>query len=301
MNVKMLFLLSAIFLGLFACNDLLNGYKIDPDMRVDTGGDSDSDSDTDTDSDADTDTDTDSDSDSDTEARIIWINIPGGTFDMGSTDQANQQPVHEVTLSSFDLTKTEVTVSQYKSCVKKGACTEPSNENYCSNTSYNEWDSLQRKNYPVDCVSWEQATAFCAFAGGRLPTESEWEYAARSAGNDYDYPWGNDPPTCSYVIMDNGRNGCGSGGPVEVCSITAGNTAQGLCDMSGNVWEWVKDRYYDNYTGAPTDGSAFEESNTDCVMRGGSSNYKPGALTTTYRYHHEQTFQNDDLGFRCAR
>ena len=111
----------------------------------------------------------------------------------------------------------------------------------------------------MNCLDWQQAVDFCAWAGGRLPSEAEWEYAARSGGpsSSYKYPWGNDAATCTYAVMDDGGYGCGTGRTWSVCSKPAGNTSQGLCDMSGNVWEWVEDWYHGDYTGAPTDGSAW--------------------------------------------
>lgn len=144
------------------------------------------------------------------------------------------------------FTKTEVTVAQYRVCVKAGRCTEP-----LSNSRYSlcNWGHVGRDNHPVNCVSWNQAKAFCKWAGGRLPTEDEW-YAEASNGGKRVYPWGDQKPTCRYAIMirDDGRDGCGRYSTWPVCSKTWGNSVSGLCDMAGNVGEWtssVDDKEHD--------------------------------------------------------
>ena len=105
-------------------------------------------------------------------------------------------------------------------------------------------------------MDWDQAMNFAAWVGGNLPTEAQWEYAARSEGEDWIYPWGNEMATCEYSVMDDGGGwGCGEDRMRPVCSKPRGNTQQGLCDMAGNVYEWVQDAYQDNYYNAPTNAS----------------------------------------------
>ena len=168
-----------------------------------------------------------------------WVTINGGKFIMG-TDGGDEgfdftKPAHEVALKTFDMSETDVTVEQYKECVLKGACTEPGRDKYCN------WGVKGRQLHPVNCVSWEQADKYAkfkskqpGFEGARLPSESEWEYAATSGGRKLKYPWGDDKPTCGKAVMyGTGGYGCGANGTMPVCSKTAGNTAQGLCDMAG--------------------------------------------------------------------
>jgi formylglycine-generating enzyme required for sulfatase activity len=146
-------------------------------------------------------------------------------------------------------------------------------------------------------VDWNQAKTFSAWVGGRLPSEAEWEYAARSAGKDRKYPWGDEDATCERAVI----SGCGSA-TAPVCSKPAGNTQQGLCDMAGNAWEWVQDWYHGSYNGAPTDGSAWESpTGSYRVGRGGSWNYPADIARSAYRGSLVPGFRNYYLGFRPAR
>ena len=138
---------------------------------------------------------------------------------------------------SLYLSNTEVTVGQYRACVKAGACSEPDTGKYCN------WNESGREDHPINCVDWNQARTFAKWVGGDLPSEAQWEYAARSGGRDWKYPWGNESASCEYAIMDDGGNGCGKDRTWAVCSKPKGNSKQGLCDMAGGVWEWVRDEY----------------------------------------------------------
>lgn len=228
---------------------------------------------------------------------VEFVSIPGGTFMMGSEDgYGDVRPIHAVTIKPFEMSKSVVTVEQYRECVLGGRCTEPSTGEGCS------WNT-RRPRHPVTCVTWDQAAQYAAVMGARLPSESEWEYAARSAGKPQKYPWGDKEPTCERAVMDDGRgHGCGAGWPSPVCSKPAGRTAQGLCDMAGNVWQWVQDKYWVSYENAPTDGGAFEGKDLSRVMRGGSFRVKDSAhLRAYYRTRAAPASRAGNLGFRIAR
>ena len=254
--------------------------------------------------DADTDSDSDTDTGSDVNGDNHWIVISGGTYQMGTEDLGGQEmPVHEVVVPGFEIQQTEVTVAQYAACVDDSACAEPDTSDSCSPESYGNWGVLGREDHPVTCVDWYQALAFCVWIGGRLPSEAEWEYAARSGGQDIKYPWGDDGPTCEYAVMNQGGLGCGTGHTMAVCSKTAGNTDQGLCDMVGNVYEHVQDWWNFNYAGAPADGSAWESGDeTRRVGRGGGWLISdPVNLHAANRFSDVVTDRRVGVGFRCAR
>ena len=197
---------------------------------------------------------------------VEWISINGGKFTMGSGDGSalleDAGPIQEVAIKTFEMSKTLVTVEQYAECVINGGCTEPERGSYCN------WGQAGRQRHPINCVDWDQANQYAKFKGARLPSDSEWEYAATSGGKNQKYPWGADEPTCEKAVMKG--NGCGTGTTMPVCSKPAGNTAQGLCDMAGNVWHWVQDKYQNSYAGAPADGTAFEGAGSYRVVRGSS-------------------------------
>ena len=224
-------------------------------------------------------------------ARIEWVTIPGGSFTMGSGN-GDEGPQHQVTVQTFQMAKTLVTMEQYKACVDAGACTAPDTGGYCN------WGVSGREQHPINCVDWSQAKAFSEWVGGRLPSEAEWEYAARSAGKDWKYPWGDEAATCETAAIIF----CSSGGTAPVCSKPAGNTKQGLCDMAGNAWEWVQDWYHNSYNGAPTDGSAWENpAGSYRVGRGGSWNLGAVLARAAARYSIVPGIRYGDIGFRPAR
>ena len=242
---------------------------------------------------------------------IEWVRIEGGSFDMGSNDgDSDEKPVHSVTVPTFEMTKTAVTFRQYRACVSAGGCTPAHVDDgtcWVWTGSGGEQDTLpssfQGDSQPVVCVDWDQAQAFARWAGGRLPSEAEWEYAARSGGRDWKYPWGNEDATCERAVMNDGSGyGCGRDSTWPVCSKPSGNTTDGLCDMAGNVWEWVQDWYHDSYNGAPTDGSAWESpTGSYRVDRGGSWYNYARNVRAAYRYGYSPGRRNDNLGFRVAR
>ncbi|GMV41598.1 MAG: hypothetical protein AMXMBFR64_33140 [Myxococcales bacterium] len=224
-----------------------------------------------------------------------WVSIPGGTFQMGSNEgDSDERPVHSVTVRGFQMAKTETTVGEYRKCVDAGKCSAPETGTYCN------WGKSGREDHPVNCVDWNQAKAFCAWAGGRLPTEAEWEYAARSGGRAQSYPWGNEKATCARAVMDDGGNGCGRNSTWPVCSKTGGDSAHGLCDLAGNVWEWVAD-WKGSYGSSPASDPQGPGSGSDRVRRGGGFYYDASLLRASYRGGHVPSDAGAGLGFRCSR
>lgn len=248
---------------------------------------SDSESDSETDTGTSTvDSDTQTDTGSDTEplpdpVENEWIFIEGGSFEMGYDGPLQiTRPVHTVNVPSFEIQKTEVTVNQYRHCVDAGECDAPHDSsdgvNHCEpQWASNNWLVPQRLNYPINCIDYFQAENYCDWIGGRLPSESEWEYAARGGDRDVKYPWGDDEPTCAHVAgcggMDDSQDCWSFAQPV--CSKPLGNSYHGLCDMGANYDEWVADRVeaHYGYVSPPTDGSASIDDDVDyAIVRGGN-------------------------------
>jgi formylglycine-generating enzyme required for sulfatase activity len=228
-----------------------------------------------------------------------FIKISGGSFRMGSEHGDNyERPVHSVSVRDFYMSKTEVTVGQYRKCVEAGVCSKADS---CAWGDPN-WNDSSKENHPINCVDWGQARAFAKWVGGDLPSEAQWEYASRSGGKDIKYPWGNSDPTCEIVNY----SGCGNQ-TTPVCSKTGGNTVQGLCDMGGNVWEWVLDEWHDSYSGAPSDDIGWCsdrgcDSNTSAyrIDRGGSWDLNASYLRSANRSDHSPSRRYGNLGFRVS-
>ncbi len=232
------------------------------------------------------------------------ILIPGATFWMGSTDTdtlaaVDEMPFHRVTLDSFYLYTHEVTNKMYAACVDAGFCLpinvmESGPTTHYGNTAYDE--------YPVVGVDWNMARDYCAWANARLPTEAEWELAARGTESLL-YPWGSEDPACDRVNM----LGCAvPPDTVEVGSYLLGNSPFEVWDMSGNVWEWVHDWYAAGYYPlspandplgpyAPTDWN-----NPLKVVRGGGLYSGPDQMRSADRAGVNPYRAYDDVGFRCV-
>lgn len=226
-----------------------------------------------------------------------WVAFAGGTFVMG-TDAADAEdtqevPAHSVTVPPFELMRHEVTLADYAACEAAGLCTPRSTEGNCLTG-----DSA---TLPANCLDWFMAGEVCAFLDGRLPTESEWEFAARDGGLDLLYPWGDAPPDCTRANVNQpGLSSCDGAGLWEVCTHPAGNTGAGLCEMGGNVFEWVED-WHNEYVVHPTDGSAqTEQLFYFRGMRGGSIG-SDQSVRTRQRTFHAPEFRFSGMGARCAR
>ncbi len=223
------------------------------------------------------------------DTRACWIRMCGGDFVMGGTGE-DELPRHPVHLATFELMQTEASVASYRTCVSAGACPAVNSTVACV------WDN---DLVAQTCLSWDMASAYCTWMDARLPSESEWEFAATNRGRTQLYPWGDAEPTCDLAVL-----GCGApcdGRTRRPCSRPAGTSAQGVCDLAGNAIEWVADGYHPTYAGAPDDGSAWETPPFNWrVMRGGGigSCAEPKSANRVY---HEGEFTYGGAGVRCAR
>ncbi len=219
---------------------------------------------------------------------MTLVYVPSGTFLMGSDDgQSDEQPPHEVTLDDFWIDQTEVTNKQYALCVADSACEKS------GRSDDNDFNGAQQ---PVVSVDWFNAKAYCEWAGSRLPSEAQWEYAARGV-EDNTYPWGNELATCDLLNY----NRC-VGGTTAVSSYSPeGDSWVGASDMAGNVREWVADwydsAYYDESVSenplGPTTGSRK-------VLRGGSWSINAYVTRASDRDFLTPTARDFSIGFRCV-
>ncbi len=231
------------------------------------------------------------------------ILIPSGVFLMGCDSNnsseircpSSQQPLHAVYLDAYFIDKYEVTNARYKACVDAGGCTPP-----WSNTSYTRrfyYGNPIYDDYPVIRVDWYQAVAFCAWAGKRLPSEAEWEKAARGDIDTRKYPWGDREPDATLL-----NYGAQIGDTVEVGSYPSGASPYGVMDMAGNVWEWVNDWYSGGYYRvSPHANPPGPESGRHRVRRGGSWLNPEGDMRVAERSLKPPEHWPSAIGFRCVR
>jgi len=203
------------------------------------------------------------------EDSMVQVYVPEGTFQMGGLDQraaADEKPVHKVEMKAFWIDKTEVTNAMFLQCVQAGVCSPPQSNSSEKHPTY--FNNAEFNDFPVVNVTWDSAKQYCEWAGRRLPTEAEWEYAAR--GNTVNtYPWGEAVPdetraNFNYSLSDTNQVG----------SYPNGASPFGALDMAGNVFEWTSD-YYDAkyYASGPASNPTGPEERTAYfkrVVRGGS-------------------------------
>jgi len=258
--------------------------------------------------------------------------IPAGSFLMGSDDgEANEKPVHEVYVDAFYMDKYEVTVAQFKKFVEAtGHKTDAEKEGSSYAWTGKKWEEKKgvnwrhdaegksigsnNMNHPVIHVSWNDAKAYAQWAGKRLPTEAEWEYAARSGSKGYKYSWGNENPV--------GKKGGNIADEAAKRSLGWTNTWEGyddgfvftapvgsfdpnefgLYDMTGNVWEWSEDWFDENYySKSPKQNPKGPDSGTSRVLRGGSWDGGPRSVRCADRGNDEPADRDVNVGFRCAQ
>lgn len=217
--------------------------------------------------------------------------IPEGEFFMGKGEvrKNDNSPQHIVYLDAFWMDKYEVSNAMYLKCMQDGACSEMVSDN----TTYNNWIY---RNHPITYVTWEQANVYCQWAGRRLPTEAEWEKAARGT-DGRKYPWGNEAPNARLANFD----GSMIHEAVSVYRYPLGASPYGVLNMSGNVREWIADWYgEDYYLTTPYTNPTGPETGTERSLRSGSYNEDKNEITITSRYRHEPQSAGLSRGFRCA-
>jgi len=233
------------------------------------------------------------------------VSVPAGPFTQGSTrGEEDERPVRKVTLKAFAIDRTEVTRGEYAACVEAGRCKAPGDKAEDARTQPGSTrrspsregagtlpgsPDLVDAKLPVTGVDWNEAQAYCKFAGGRLPTEAEWEKAARGT-DGREYPWGNDID-CARANWGNfeGEGPCAGknpGHPVAVGQYPTGASPYGVLDMGGNVWEWVADKY--------------DQDPARRVVRGGSCCSFFVGPRAANRNAWAADHRDGDLGFRCV-
>jgi formylglycine-generating enzyme required for sulfatase activity len=229
------------------------------------------------------------------------VEVPAGICFLGQGRDANTRE-HRARLSAFRIDRHEVTVERYAKCVKNGACTVPASGDQCN------WGVKGRDQHPINCVDWHQAKTYCHWAGKRLPTEAEWEKAARGTDRR-PHPWGEEEPSCERaVVRVKGEAGCGRDSTWPVGSKPAGASPYGVLDMAGNVREWVAD-WFDEYpSGKLVEDPTGPAKGDRRVCRGTSYGppLSPDAMpvpvagSVSRRGSCPPTLRRSWLGFRCA-
>ena len=223
---------------------------------------------------------------SDMRDAVEMVAVPGGEFLMGSdADDADpdERPATRIEVGAFWIDRVEVTNARYGRCVETGACSLPVGPAFTQPS---------RAEHPVTIVSWAQALGYCLWAGKRLPSEAEWEKAARGS-DGRPYPWG-------FAIDPDRVNAGYTAGTEAVSSHLSGASPYGILGMAGNVWEWTSSLYRP-YPYDPEDGREDPTARGARVNRGGSWYYGPWFFRASYRATADHIYRRiADLGFRCA-
>jgi formylglycine-generating enzyme required for sulfatase activity len=274
---------------------------------------------------------------------MIELYVPEGEFTMGSDNgRPNEKPAHTVSLIAFWIDQTEITTAMYINCVNAKGCNYPNSpdrQNFSANWAYlldgsytiDYWGSPDLNNYPMISITWDEAKTYCEWAGRRLPTEAEWEKAARGTDGRL-YPWGNNPPKLIVREKDGTYADPGNVSPYDVLKVVGGGQIEylelnfnswpqhyphtvgyylggaspyGALDMAGNVWEYVSD-FYDRtyYANSPDKNPTGPTSGNFHVIRGGAWNSLSAPLsdvrTTSRTEFVPSELSYSTTGFRCA-
>jgi formylglycine-generating enzyme required for sulfatase activity len=258
------------------------------------------------------------------------VRVPAGKFQMGSSDgvgNAEERPQHEVTLAGYCIDKREVTVKQYDACAAAKGCPAASRTVRLADGTAEDvlkqrsllCNGDDRPDHPINCVDWTQAVAYCRWAGKRLPTEAEWEYAARGA-DGRGYPWGNEPPSArrlnacgtecvamwarvfnarSEQKMYEASDGWETTAPVG--SFPAGASPFGVLDMAGNVEEWTADWHAAYSREAATNPRGVQIGSIRVLRGSGWGGDVADESRAAFRSSNEPNYRLSWVGFRCAR
>jgi eukaryotic-like serine/threonine-protein kinase len=228
---------------------------------------------------------------------VSMVLIPAGDFTMGSSDtgDAGVRPAHTVYVDAFYIDKYEVTNEMYDACAYAVECRKPQQSGSATHSTY--FNNPVFANYPVIFIDWKMARAYCEWRGARLPTEAEWEKAARGT-DERTYPWGNEAPNCSYANL----TGC-NGDTTPVDQYEQGLSPYGVYGMAGNVWEWTS-TLFKLYPYDASDGREDPDSLGKRVARGGSWHTiggNAGNARTDTRLELDPGYYGAYVGVRCAQ
>ena len=223
------------------------------------------------------------------------VAVAGGTYVVGCDKTAkhkcfpDERPAHGVELTAFAIMIHEVTMADYDQCVAEGVCPKPGKNKGCT------WQTSGKERHPINCVPWHGADAYCKHRRWRLPTEQEWEAAARGPKGP-EYPWGNELPSCKLTVLsDQGKAGCGGSDPLPVGSRPRDKSWAGAFDMGGNVREWTASTYAAYRGGDP------DPERAGMINRGGSHLMRPEKLNAAFTRGVDPPEEaRPGLGFRCA-
>jgi serine/threonine-protein kinase len=235
--------------------------------------------------------------------KIVYV--PAGEFVMGGEVYYDERPIHIVDLDAYWIDQTEVTNGMFAVFLTEEGNREEagvtwldsSDEDTTIHLAADSWQvDRGYEEYPVGEVTWYGANAYCSWAGRRLPTEAEWEKAARGT-NGNTYPWGNNAPTSELLNFNDNV-----GSTTKIGSYPNGAGPYGALDMAGNVWEWVADRHSRTYYAtSPPNNPLGPETGFFRVLRGGAWNYRETYARSVHRNRGIPTISHDFIGFRCAR